>query len=257
MSHPPHYRAQALDGLPHGFFGRQGGVSDGLYSSLNCGLGSNDARDAVLENRARVAATLDARPLPLLSLHQIHSSTAVTVETPWAPGQGPQADGMVTNRRGVALGILTADCAPILFADRKAGVIGAAHAGWKGALGGVAEATVAAMEALGARREDIAAVIGPCIGQVSYEVGPEFEARFIAEDGPGAERFFMRPAPAARPHFDLAGYVAHRLGRAGIGQVEDLRLDTAGDESRFFSFRRTTLAGRPDYGREIAAITLD
>uniref|UniRef100_UPI0026B41279 polyphenol oxidase family protein n=1 Tax=Oleomonas cavernae TaxID=2320859 RepID=UPI0026B41279 len=164
---------------------------------------------------------------------------------------------MVTNRRGLALGILTADCAPILFADAGAGVIGAAHAGWKGALGGVAEATIAAMIALGATRAGIAAAIGPCIGQASYQVGPEFEARFLAEDGPQAALFFRRPSPGARPHFDLAGYVAARLERAGIGRVENLHLDTAADEDQFFSYRRTTLAGAQDYGREVAAIALD
>lgn len=259
MIHPPHERAPALDHLPHGFFGRQGGVSSGIYTSLNCGLGSNDSREAVLENRARVAAGLDAgvAPAALVSLHQIHSATAITVETPWTPGQGPQADGMVTRQRGLALGILTADCAPILFADKAAGVIGAAHAGWKGAIGGVIEATVEAMLALGATRAGIAAAIGPCIGQASYEVGPEFQTRILEQDGPDAIRFFTRPAPGSRPHFDLPGYVADRLARAQLGRVENLALDTAGDEARFFSFRRTTLAGRPDYGREIAAIALD
>ncbi|PWR20007.1 peptidoglycan editing factor PgeF [Zavarzinia compransoris] len=255
MTQPPRHSADALAGLSHGFFGRRGGVSEGLYTSLNCGLGSGDARPAVIENRDRVGAAVGARQL--LSLHQVHSADVVTVEAPWAPGAGPKADAMVTRERGLGLGILTADCAPILFADREAGVIGAAHAGWKGALTGIAEATVAAMVALGAARERIAAAIGPCIGQKSYEVGPEFEARFLEADGPGAARFFARATPDSRPHFDLAGYVAARLARAGLGLVEVSGLDTAGDAGQFFSFRRTTLAGEGDYGRELAAIVLD
>ncbi|MFA5120909.1 peptidoglycan editing factor PgeF [Zavarzinia sp.] len=255
MTPPPFHRAIGLDGVRHGFFGRRGGVSEGIYSSLNCGLGSSDSREAVVENRDRVAETMGGRPL--VTLHQIHSTRVVTVDAPWAPGSGEQADAMVTARRGVTLGVLTADCAPILFADPKAGVVGAAHAGWKGALSGVAEATVAAMVALGARPDDIRTAVGPCIGQASYEVGPEFEARFLEADGPAAARFFTRAEPAARPHFDLAGYVADRLGRLGLGSVEVLGLDTAAGDGDFFSFRRTTLAGLADYGRELATIALD
>lgn len=255
MSHPPCHRSPALGALPHGFFGRRGGVSGGIYDSLNCGFGSRDDRAAVHENRARVASALGATTL--LSLHQIHSTRVVTVETPWQPGQGPEADGMVTRARGIALGTLSADCAPILFADVAAGVIGAAHAGWKGAIGGVAEATVAAMVAMGADPARIAAAIGPCIGAASYEVGPEFEARFIEMDGPAAARFFHLPAPGSRAHFDLPAYVADRLTRAGIGTVDVLGLDTAADEGQFFSYRRTTHRGEPDYGREVAAIMLD
>ena len=255
MTSPPRHLTDALAGLPHGFYGRQGGVSEGLYTSLNCGLGSGDARPAVLENRDLVAAAVGARHL--LSLHQVHSADVVTVEAPWAPGLGPKADAMVTGERGIALGILTADCAPILFADREAGIIGAAHAGWKGAITGIGEATIEAMIALGARRERIAAAIGPCIGQASYEVGPEFEARFLEADGPGAARFFARASTESRPHFDLAGYVAARLARAGLSAVEVTGLDTAADRDRFFSFRRTTLAGEGDYGRELAVVMLD
>lgn len=255
MTKPPSFRAPGLAGVSHGFFGRQGGVSEGLYSSLNAGLGSSDDREAVLENRGRIAAALGSGEL--LSVHQIHSPDVVTVEAPWAPGQGPQADAMVTTRRGIALGILTADCAPILFADPEAGVIGAAHAGWKGALTGVAEATVTAMVALGARTERIRAAVGPCIGPESYEVGPEFEARFLAELGAGAARFFRRPDPAGRPYFDLPGFVAHRLESAGLGAVEILGLDTFARPDDFFSFRRTTHRGEGDYGREVAAIMLD
>ena len=255
MTMPPRHTAEALEGVTHGFFGRRGGVSEGLYTSLNCGLGSGDARAAVLENRNRVARALDAAAL--LSLYQVHSADVVTVDTPWQPGEGPRADGMVTRRRGLALGVLSADCAPILFADREAGVIGAAHAGWKGALGGIAEATIAAMVALGADPTRIAAAIGPCIGPASYEVGPEFEERFIEADGQDAARFFHRPTADAKSHFDLPAYVAMRLARAGAGRIESLGLDTAAETDHFFSYRRTTHAGEPDYGREIAAVVLD
>ncbi|MFZ2870015.1 peptidoglycan editing factor PgeF [Zavarzinia sp.] len=255
MQQPPCFRSGALAGLSHGFFGRKGGVSEGIYSSLNCGLGSDDARDAVMENRDRIAGAIGATAL--LSLYQVHSCDVVTVDSPWTPGEGAKADAMVTRQRGIALGILTADCAPILFADRAAGVIGAAHAGWKGALGGIAEATVAAMVTLGAEPSRIAAVIGPCIGRASYEVGPEFEARFIELDGADSARFFHRPDPAARPHFDLPAYVAARLRRAHVGTLELTGLDTFAGEGDFFSFRRTTHRGEGDYGREVAAIMLD
>lgn len=255
MQQPPFFSAACLSGLPHGFFGRRGGVSEGIYSSLNCGLGSSDAREAVLENRGRIAGTLAAGAL--LSLYQVHSTDVVTVDAPWTPGDGARADAMVTRRRGLALGILTADCAPILFADAHAGVIGAAHAGWKGALGGIAEATVAAMTALGAEPSRISAVVGPCIGRASYEVGPEFEARFLEADGAEAAAFFHRPDPAGRPYFDLPAYVAARLRRAGVGTTELTGLDTFAGEADFFSFRRTTHRGEGDYGREVAAIMLD
>ncbi|MCF4164860.1 peptidoglycan editing factor PgeF [Zavarzinia compransoris] len=255
MSRPPCHLSPALGALPHGFFGRRGGVSGGIYDSLNCGFGSRDERQAVDENRARVAGAVGAGTL--VSLHQIHSTRVATVETPWQPGQGPEADGMVTRARGIALGVLSADCAPILFADAEAGVIGAAHAGWKGAIGGVAEATVAAMIDLGAKPSRIAAAVGPCIGPASYEVGPEFEARFVEQDGPAARRFFHVPDAGTRAHFDLPAYVADRLARAGIGTVDVLGLDTAADEGQFFSYRRATHRGEADYGREVAAIMLD
>lgn len=255
MPQPPCFRAAALSGLSHGFFGRRGGVSEGIYSSLNCGLGSSDARDAVIENRGRIAGSIGASAL--LSLYQVHSCDVVAVDGPWAPGDGAKADAMVTRQRGLALGILTADCAPILFADTANGIIGAAHAGWKGALGGIAEATVAAMVALGAEPARIIAAVGPCIGRDSYEVGPEFEARFIALDGADSARFFHRPDPAARPHFDLPAYVAARLRRASVGTIELTGLDTFAGEEDFFSFRRTTHRGESDYGREVAAIMLD
>lgn len=254
---PPCLRAEVLNGLPHGFFGRRGGVSEGLYDSLNCGLGSADSRAAVMENRRLAAAGLGlADGAALVSLHQIHSPSVVTVETPWAPGQGPRADAMVTRCRGLALGVLSADCAPVLLADRTNGVIGAAHAGWRGAQAGVVEATVAAMIALGARRDAVAAAVGPCIGAASYEVGVDFAAAILADD-PEAEPLFSRAADAPRPHFDLAGYVALRLARAGVATIGLSGRDTAAEPEAFFSYRRTTHLGQPDYGREISAIMLD
>jgi len=249
---------ETLSGLPgirHGFFTRDGGVSDGLYRSLNCGFGSGDTAERVAENRAQAMATLDLPPAALVGVHQIHSAEAVTVETPWPPAANPRADALVTARHGVALGILTADCVPVLFADAEARVIGAAHAGWKGALGGVIEATVAAMVRLGARPGTIHAAIGPAIGGTSYEVGPEFPDRFLAQDAANAR--FFRPA-ARHGHFlcDLPAYVEDRLRRLGCGAIENSGLDTLTDEARFFSYRRTTLRGEPDYGRGLSAIAL-
>jgi hypothetical protein len=235
----------------HGFFTRAGGVSEGIFASLNCGLGSGDEPERVRENRARVTAALGLGGARLTTSYQIHSPTVVTVEAAWNDGDRPQADAMVTDRPGVVLGILTADCVPILFADAEAGVIGAAHAGWKGARDGVAEATVAAMTRLGARRERIRSGIGPAIRQPSYEVGPEFPGHF--PDGAA----FFRPSPREGRHlFDLPGYVASRLARLGLGRIEDLGLDTAAEPGRFFSYRRATLAGEPDYGRMISAIAI-
>lgn len=246
--------ALALPGLSHGFFPRTGGVSEGIFASRNCGFGSGDRRDAVAENRDRCRRELGPAET-LLTVHQVHSPEVATVTEPWTPETAPRADAMVTDRPGLALGILTADCAPILFADAEAGVVGAAHAGWKGALGGVTDATVAAMRALGAVPERIAAVVGPCIGPDSYEVGPEFRDRFLAED-PDSAGFFRIPGAGARPHFDLPGYVAARLRRAGLRQVTVTGLDTLADENRFFSYRRTTLRKELDYGRQISAILL-
>ena len=240
-------------GLRHAFFTRQGGVSEGLYASLNGGLGSGDAPERVAENRARMCAQLGLPPDRLVSLYQVHSAEVVTVEAPFA--ERPRADAMVTRVPGLALGIATADCGPILFADPANGVVGAAHAGWKGALTGVVAATVAAMERLGAERGRIVAVLGPTIEQPSYEVGPDFVARFTAE-APGMERFL---APGARPdhaQFDLPGFILARLEEAGIGEVAALRLDTYADAERFYSFRRTTHRSEADYGRLISAITL-
>lgn len=242
-------------GIVHGFFGRQGGVSEEVYASLNCGPGSGDARENVVENRRRVSARLgDAREL--LTLYQIHSARAVVVDKPWALGEGPQADAMATCIPGVALGILTADCAPVLLADARAGVVGAAHAGWKGAFGGVVEAVVAAMESLGARRERISAAIGPAISQANYEVGPEFRERF-ASAGSDQARFFAPSVRADHWQFDLTGFVAEKLVSSGIAAVETISACTYAREADFFSFRRATHRGEADYGRDISAILLE
>ena len=248
----------ALDRDPsirHAFFTRRGGVSGGPFASLNCGFGSRDNPVDVERNRTIAAAQLDLVPDRLLNCHQIHGTDIVTVERPWPRTANPRADGMVTVVPGIALGVLAADCAPVLFADPEAGVVGAAHGGWRGALAGVAEATVVAMTALGARAERIRAGIGPCIGQPSYEVGPEFAARFAAED-PESRGFF---APADRPGhflFDLPGYLAARLGRLGLAAIERTPHDTAAEEELFFSYRRACLRGETDYGRGLAAIVL-
>jgi polyphenol oxidase len=240
-----------LPGIGHGFFGRTGGVSEGIFESLNCGPGSGDDPAHVAENRRRVREALGAEALN--TLYQVHSANVATVIEAWT--QGPQADGMATSVPGIALGILTADCAPVLFADAEARVIGAAHAGWKGALGGVLEATLAAMERLGAARGRIAAAIGPCISQVNYEVGPEFLARFLAEDDSHAD-FFVPSDRTGHHHFDLEGFAAARLKRAGVDKVERLAACTYANAAEFFSYRRTTHRGEPDYGREISAIVL-
>jgi polyphenol oxidase len=242
--------------IRHAFFTRQeGGVSGGIYAALNCGFGSRDAPANVAENRAIAAAHLGVAADRLVSCHQVHGTRVVTVERAWRREENPRADGMVTATPGIALGILAADCAPLLFADPAARVIGAAHGGWRGALAGVAEATVAAMAALGARREHIRAAIGPCIAQQSYEVGPEFAATFAAADRASAG--FFRPAERAGHWlFDLGGYIAHRLARLGLFAVERAPHDTAAEETLFFSYRRACRRGEADYGRGLAAIAL-
>ena len=242
------------DALParHGFFTRKGGASSGIFAGLNCGTGSSDQAEIVAINRARVAAALDLAPAGLVTVNQVHSPDVVAVTGP-LEGR-PKADAMVTATPGLALAILTADCQPVLFADARAGVIGAAHAGWRGAVAGVLEATLDAMEALGARRGDIAAVIGPCISQAAYEVGPEFLDTFRDED-PENARFFGT-GPGDRMLFDLPGYGLHRLRAAGIGRAEWTRHCTYRDSDRFYSFRRTTHAGEADYGRLISVIRL-
>ena len=248
------HRAEVLDGIPHGFLGRRGGVSTGLVAGLNVGLGSGDDEAAVAENRARAAAAV----LPgaaITACFQVHSADCVTVVEPWSDAQRPQADALATDRPGVLLGIVTADCTPVLFADRAAGVIGAAHAGWKGAIAGVTDATIAAMTALGARREAIVAAIGPTIAQASYEIDAAFRARFVAADSAN-DRFFAAGERPGHWQFDLPAYVAARLAAAGIGRVENLGLDTYADADRFYSFRRATHRNEPSYGRQLALIGL-
>jgi polyphenol oxidase len=245
---------ESCDGIRHGFFTRQGGVSTGIYGSLNCGLGSRDDAENVRQNRALVAQTLSVAPDHLLTLYQIHSATAVVVDKAWE-GEAAEADALVTRTPGLAIGALTADCAPVLFCDPEARVVAAAHAGWRGALSGIAEATVAAMEELGASRERMLAVIGPSISQRAYEVGAEYVDRFLAEE-PTSSVFFMTDDSSGEPHFDLSGYVAERLSRAGVGTISDLGLCTYCDETRLFSYRRSQHHGEDDYGRQISAIVL-
>ena len=247
------YRARAFEDIPHGFLGRKGGVSTGILAGLNVGLGSADDREAIAENRRRaVEAVLPGAAL--VTVHQVHSAEAVIAHAPFPDDARPPVDAIVTDRPGLLLGILTADCAPVLLADAQAGVVGAAHAGWKGALGGVTDATIAAMERLGARRDRIAAAIGPCISRASYEVDDLFARRFEEAD-PANERFFFAGRPG-RQQFDIEAYVAARLAAAGVGRVEALGLDTYTDEQAFFSFRRATHREEPDYGREISLIGL-
>jgi len=244
-----------LDGVQHRFFTRRGGVSEGLYSSLNCGYGSGDSPDNVKENRRRAAAEFALGETDLLTVHQIHSTDVLTVaDRRWTSPGAPKADALVTDRPGVVLGVLSADCAPVLFADPEARVIGAAHAGWKGALGGVTDTTLAAMEALGARRERVHAVIGPCIAGASYEVGPEFPAPFLAQDAAN-QRFFGPSTRAGHFMFDLPGYLLQRLARAGVA-ASATGHDTRAGEDEFFSYRRNTLNGVRDYGRGLSAIAL-
>jgi len=242
-----------LPGIAHGFFTRKGGVSGGIYGSLNCGPGSKDDPEAVMENRARVASRLAARVL--LSAHQVHGTTALVVDKPWPPDGRPRADALVTATRGLALGVLTADCAPVLFADPQAGIVAAAHAGWRGALSGVLEAAVGAMERLGAQRQRVCAAVGPCIGATAYEVGPEFESEFRERD-PASAQFFARTSAESRPRFDLSGYVVRRLRQAGVMSVQGSASCSYTLQEDFFSYRRSRLRGEADYGRQISAIVL-
>jgi YfiH family protein len=246
-------RAAALADVPHGFLGRRGGVSTGVCAGLNVGLGSGDDRGAIQENRRRAVAAV-APGAKLVTLHQVHSATTLAVTAPFPDDARPHADALVTDRPGLALGILTADCTPILFADRKAGVVGAAHAGWKGAIGGVVDATVEAMERLGADRTAIVAAIGPTIARKSYEVDEDFFAAFIERD-PENERFFRGGRPG-RHQFDLEGFVVSRVARAGVPVIEALGLDTYSEPDRFFSYRRATHRGEADYGRQVSLIAL-
>jgi YfiH family protein len=245
----------AIDGVAHGFSTRLGGVSGGIYASLNCGPGSKDDPANVIENRARVAGNLGAAPDNLLTLYQRHTNIAVVAEKPWANSELPKADALVTAVPGLAIGVLTADCVPVLFCDPEARVLGAAHAGWRGALSGVVEATVDAMIGLGAKPKRIRAVVGPAISQCAYEVGQDYRQHFIAKD-PDAAAFFVTDEGAGEPHFDLSGYAVERLARAGVGDIVDLRLCTYNDESRLFSYRRSQRNAENDYGRQISAIVL-
>ena len=253
----PHLQAGSLvdAGLRHAFFTRQGGVSAGIYASLNGGVGSRDDPAAVAENRARMARTLGVAPGLLLVPFQIHSAQAVCVSAPWAADARPRVDGIATATPGLALGVTGADCGTILFADRRAGVIGAAHAGWGGALNGVLEATLAAMEQLGARRAGILCALGPMIGPQSYEVGPEYRARFLAASADHA-RFFAASAKPEHFMFDLPAFIGMRLERAGVAAFENLGLDTCADDTRFYSYRRSVHRKEADYGRLVAAIVL-
>jgi YfiH family protein len=241
------------DAIAHGFFTRRGGVSSGIFASLNCGPGSGDDAQMVAENRNRVRQELDAASL--VSLYQVHSPIAITLTQPWDHGHRPQADAVATNVVGIALGILTADCAPVLLADMQARVIGAAHAGWKGALHGVTDSVIAEMEKLGADRARIAATVGPCINQENYEVGAEFLDAFRQSDS-GNARFFAPSNREGHLRFDLEGYVVHRLHGAGVRNVKALQACTYARESEFFSYRRATHRGEKDYGRQISAIVL-
>ncbi len=244
-----------LPGVAHAFFTREGGVSTGIYRGLNTGIGSNDSREAVLENRARAARHIGAAPDNLATPHQVHSADAVIVEAVWTPGRGPKADAVVTNRPGIALGAGAADCGPVLFAEPEARVVAAAHAGWKGAFIGILESTIVSMERLGAAREKIVAVLGPTISADAYEVGPEFSARFLEAEASNT-RFFRPSSRADHSMFDLPAYIVARLEAAGLATVGNLGLCTYADEARFYSYRRATHRGEPDYGRLLSAITL-
>jgi hypothetical protein len=244
-----------LPGIRHAFFTRAGGVSSGVYESLNGGVGSDDAPEKVAENRARMAAGLGVSPERFLTCYQIHSPEVVVAERPWAATERPRADAIVTKVPALAIGISTADCGPVLLADAQARVIGAAHAGWRGALTGVIEAAIAALEKLGAERKRIVAAAGPMIRQPNYEVGQDLIDRFVAIE-PSNVRFFKPAQSAGHAMFDLAGFIVSRLRRAGIEQIEDLGLCTYADAEQFYSYRRTTHRAEPDYGRHINAIAL-
>jgi hypothetical protein len=257
MVEPPALTARNLDlpGIRHAFFTREGGVSQGVYGSLNGGVGSRDAPERVAENRARMAARVGVAPERLLVPFQIHSAEALPVSKPWESEARPRCDGLVTDARSLALGVTGADCGMLLFADARAGVIGACHAGWKGALTGMIEATVAGMEAHGARRLDIHVALGPAIGPSSYEVGPEFSARFLEVDKSYA-RFFAPSPREGHAMFDLQGFIAMRVGRLEVASFEALGIDTYADEARCFSYRRSVHRQEPDYGRLVSAIAL-
>jgi YfiH family protein len=244
-------RAISLGELPHGFLGRRGGISVGAMAGLNVGYGSNDDREAIAGNR-RLAIAAILPEAELATVHQVHSAEAIIANAPWPQEERPKADAMVTDRPNLLLGILTADCAPVLFADHEAVVVGAAHAGWRGALAGVTDRTIEAMEKLGARRENIHAAVGPCIAQPNYEVDEAFRGRFLESESDNA-RFFIE-GESGKPHVDLEADVVHRLIAAGIDEVEALNLDTYADADRFYSYRRSSHRGEADYGRQLSAI---
>lgn len=245
-----------LPEIRHGFFSRIGGVSGGIYAAKNCGFGSGDNPDNVARNRARSIAEMADGAAALLTAYQVHSARVKIVDTPWQPEDSPKVDAIVTDRPNIALGVLSADCAPVLFGDPEAAVIGAAHAGWKGAIGGVLPATVDAMVSLGADRRRIVAAIGPCIAQKSYEVGPEFRERFLDAD-PANDRFFVAGERPDHPLFDLKGFIGARLGLLGLAAIDVDGHDTVSEEELFFSYRRATLRGEEDYGRHLSAIMID
>jgi polyphenol oxidase len=256
MTEPLHAaRLARLEGIRHAFFTRAGGVSGGVYASLNAGVGSNDDPGHVAENRARMAAALGVAPERFLTCYQIHSPDVVVATAPWNGGARPRADAVVTTVPQLAIGVSTADCGPVLLADAQAGVIGAAHAGWRGALGGVTDATIAAMEKLGAARQNIVAALGPMIRQNNYETGADLRDRFVAADSANS-RFFRAAGREEHFMFDLASYVTARLAAAGIGAIEDLGACTYADAEKFFSYRRMTHRGEADYGRHVNAIVL-
>lgn len=243
------------DKIRHAFYTRRGGVSHGIYRSLNCGLGSGDARKSVTANRARTMAALDCEPEALFTCNQIHSAFVHVIDSDERPDEPPRADGMVTTQKNVALGVLTADCAPLLFSDPEDGIIGACHAGWRGALNGVIEATVEAMIELGARADNIQAAVGPCIGVNSYEVGPEFPQPFLEQDKNNAA-YFSAGKRDGHFQFDLSNYCASRLSRLRLAEIYRLDCDTCRDEPNFFSYRRSRLRTEPDYGRQLSTIVI-
>lgn len=243
------------DGIAHGFFLRVGGASKGIYASLNCGRGSGDDQDRVEQNRSRVAASLRVASHCLIGPRQVHSSKAVIATAPWEPHHAPEADAIITNKQGLAIGVLTADCVPLLLADRKAGVVAAVHSGWKGAKAGVVASALTAMESLGARASRVAAAIGPAISLAIYEVGPEFKAAFLA-DSEDNEQYFVQPQSGGRTCFNLPAYVKDRLRRAGVSEIQEFAVCTYKNESILFSHRRSVHRGDPDYGRQISAILL-
>lgn len=247
------HNALKLSKISHGFFTRKGGGSEGIYASLNCGIGSDDDKETVLKNRAAVAEDLGVVPENLVTVRQVHSAKVAVVDQPWPRESAPEADALVTAKSGIALGILTADCAPILFACGKTGIVGAAHAGWKGAIGGIIEQTVEEMKRLGAKSADIVAVVGPAISGTSYEVGADFIKPFLEQDAAN-KRFFAQTDKSSHLLFDLGGYVRDRLFKAGVGRIECLDRDTYAEETAFFSYRRSCHRKEKDYGRQISAI---